>query len=470
MTVVRLKPRIDAARRPRVESESETQQAINDFQSDTVEIESKPDPWLSRATLYITAGMLIVMAAWGSIAELDKIVSARGKIVSIAPNIMLQPYQNSIVKSLNARPGDVVKTGQILATFDPTFTDSDVTQVKTQLETLNPAIERLEAEQAGRPYDPAPELRKEPAVLQQLQLWRTRQAQYTAQKQSFDDRIARTEASIRNAQRDAEYQGARLKDLTEIEEIRRQLAASQSGSKLNLLAASVSRKDAELALASLRHSEEENRHMLADLRSQRETFVQQWQQQLSQELSDKRTQRDLANEQLAKAVRMQDLVTMTAPMDAIVLDRADRAVGSIVRGAEPLFTLVPLNAPLEVSVTIPASEIGFVREGDPVQIKLDAYDFQRHGSAEGVVQTISRDSFSSSTELSQQANKSESASGLFYRAHIEITKAELRNVPPDFRLVPGLPLVADIKVGERSVMSYFLKPILQGINESMREP
>jgi multidrug resistance efflux pump len=135
-----------------------------------------------------------------------------------------------------------------------------------------------------------------------------------------------------------------------------------------------------------------------------------------------------------------------------------------------LFTLVPLDAPLEVNVSIPASEIGFVREGDPVQIKLDAYDYQRHGSAEGVVRSISRDSFSAREDISTQSNKNDNLSGLTYRARIEMTKIDLRNVPSDFRLVPGLPLVADIKVGERSVMSYFLRPILQGINESMREP
>ena len=102
---------------------------------------------------------------------------------------------------------------------------------------------------------------------------------------------------------------------------------------------------------------------------------------------------------------------------------------------------------------------------DRVQVKLDAYTYQEHGMAEGVVKVISSDAFTESQQRTPDAPL-----GAFYRTRITLTGLSLRNVPDNFRLIAGMPLNAEIKVGTRSVISYFMRPILRGLNESMREP
>jgi hemolysin D len=153
-------------------------------------------------------------------------------------------------------------------------------------------------------------------------------------------------------------------------------------------------------------------------------------------------------------------VALTAPADAVVLEVAKRSIGSIVREAEPVFTLVPLDVPLEAEVLVEARDIGHVGPEQEVRVKLDAFPFQKHGTASGVVRTISEDAFT-------DEGKGERS---FYRARVVLTDSRLERIPETFRLIPGMTVVAEIKVGRRSVLSYFLYPLLRGLDESIREP
>ena len=459
---------------PTRHDEAEIDRAITDFQSDTAEIENQPEPVLTRITLYAVTLMIVIAITWASLARIDRVVSATGRLVSTETPIVLQPFDTAILKSITVRAGDIVKAGQVLATMDPTFAQSDIGQITVRLQTAEAGISRLEAELSGETYKPPKDLPSEVA-LGQLTLWRNRQAQFQAQVASYDERIARANATIASSKITITNLTAQRQQWREIESIRNQLLASQVGSKLNALAATTNRLDVERNLAAAQATEQQALHDLDDMKAQREAFIQQWKNTISQDLIQQRSERDVLAEQMAKARKRQDLVTLTAPVDAVVLEVANRSVGSVATSAEPLFTLVPINAPLEAVVQIDGREIGFIRQGDPVTVKFDTYNFFEHGAAEGVVRTISDDSFSRNDRMgsltkADAGNATTPSNGLFYRAHIDLTAVNLRNVPEGFRLLPGLPLTADVKVGSRTIIAYFLKPLLGSINESMREP
>lgn len=453
----------------------EAERSIADFQSDTSEIENQPEPLLTRLTLYTTTVMIVAAITWASLARIDRVVSASGRLVSTETPIIIQSFDTAILKSIKVRAGDIVKAGQVLATVDPTFAQSDIGQINVRVQTAEANISRLEAELSGQTYKPPVAFPPEMAIAQ-LGLWRNRQAQFNAQVLSYSERIARAEANIASSAIQIVNLTAQLQKWKEIEDIRNTLAASQVGSKLNALAATANRLDIERNLTSTKATEQQNRHELDDLKAQREAFTQQWKNTIAQDLLQQRTERDVLAEQMAKAKKRQELVTLTAPVDAVVLEVANRSVNSIAQAAEPLFTLVPINAPLEASVQIDGREIGFIREGDTVALKFDTYNYFEHGAAEGVVRTISDDSFSRNDRTTGIAKADGGSAttggngGLFYRAQIKLTKVDLRNVPDGFRLVPGLPLTADVKVGSRTIIAYFLKPLLGSVNESMREP
>jgi multidrug efflux pump subunit AcrA (membrane-fusion protein) len=131
-------------------------------------------------------------------------------------------------------------------------------------------------------------------------------------------------------------------------------------------------------------------------------------------------------------------------------------------GQDPLFTLVPLDAPVEADVNVSARDIGFIKIGDPVQLKLDAYRFVRHGTAKGVIKTISEGSFTTDDNNTPVEP--------YFKVRVTVKEVHLRNVPPDFRLIPGMTLAGDIMVGRRTILSYLVEGGMRTGSEAMREP
>ncbi|MGC2856227.1 HlyD family type I secretion periplasmic adaptor subunit [Novispirillum sp. DQ9] len=436
---------------------------IDQFQSDATEIRTEPVPAMARLTLYALAAFVVFAVLWASVATIDRIVSAQGKVVTVAPNIVVQPFESAIVKSIEVRVGDVVKANSVLARLDPTFATADVGQIEARVGSLNAAIERLEAERTKTPYALTPDSQDEYALLQHA-IWQERQTQYAAQMINFQEKISSAESSITARMSERDHLKARLAVLREVEQMRVSLEAGQSGSRLNMLLARDARIEAELSLQIAENAIIETQHALEALKAERDVFSRGWDSAIVEDLVTRRNDRDSLTEQLTKALRLKDMAELRTPVDAVVLDVAARSVGSVINSAEPMFRLVPQNAKLEVEAGVEARQLGHIAVGDPVQIKLDAYPYQVHGMVEGRVASISGDAFTSDGQTA------DTPVGAFYRVRVELVKTDLRNVPPDFKLVPGMPLSAEIKIGKRSVMSYLLRPILRGINESMREP
>ncbi|HYC01806.1 MAG TPA: HlyD family type I secretion periplasmic adaptor subunit [Azospirillaceae bacterium] len=439
---------------------SEVSRTIDEFQSDASEIGTEPDPPLARATLYVMGALLLAALIWASFATLDRIVSARGKIVTVAPTVVVQPFETATIRSIDVKVGDTVPAGTALATLDPTFAAADADELTARLQGLEAEIARIEAERDGRGFVPATGSHGQ---LQQA-LWRDRQAQLAANLANYDQRLGSLQAVISSREQERDQLRARLSVLKQMEDMRRKLEANQTGSRLNVLLAQDTRLEVERLLQVSTGALEGARHELAALKSEREVFRQNWNNQLAEMLVAKRGERDALHEQLAKAKRRQDLIDLRTPVDAVVLEIAPRSVGSVVTPAEPLFKLVPTEATLEVEAGVEARQLGHIAVGDRVQVKFDAFPYQEHGMAEGRVATISGDSFTSAE------NKDGSPATPVYKVRVLLTATALRNAPAAFRLVPGMPLTAEIKVGKRSVMSYLLRPVLRSVNESMREP
>ena len=244
--------------------------------------------------------------------------------------------------------------------------------------------------------------------------------------------------------------------------MRASLAASQVGSRLNLLTATDQRLEIMRTLDFDRNGLVESEHQLAAVIANRDAFTQQWAGQVSQELVTARNTLDNAQQHLAKAAKHQDLVRLEAPDDAVVLKLAKLSVGSVLKDGDPFITLAPLRSPVESEVHIASRDIGFVRPGDSATVKLDAFSFVEHGTATGTVRWISEGAFS------QDDNGT--AVEPYYKARIALTQVNLKAIPDSFRLVPGMTLIADIKVGTRSVFMYMLKGVIRGLDEAMREP
>jgi membrane fusion protein, hemolysin D len=434
------------------------------FQSESAEVQEDPEPAQLRLTLHALAVLFIALLAVTVFMKMDRVITSNaGLIVTTEPTIVLQALDPSIIKSLDARDGQRVSGGQILATLDPTFAAADVSAAKAQIASLEAQIARAEAELDHRDFNPALGSGPESAYLAlQKAYFEQRKGQFEGQLLAYNEQIAQNQATIRKLKDDLDHYEDRVKISRDIENMRASLAAAQVGSRLNLLIATDQRVENLRNEDFDRNALTEAEHQLASTTANRDAFVEQWLGQASQELVTARGTLDTTRQQLAKAAKHQDLVRLEAPEDAVVLKMAKLSVGSVLKEADPFITLAPLHSPVEAEVHIAARDVGFVRPGDSVVIKLDPFNFVEHGTASGTVRWISEGAFT------QDDNGN--AVDPYYKARIALTKVELTAVPDSFRLVPGMTLTADINVGSRSVFMYMLRGVIRGVDEAMREP
>jgi len=255
--------------------------------------------------------------------------------------------------------------------------------------------------------------------------------------------------------------------------MREDLEKKQIGTRLNTLAANDNRAEMVRALGNAELTAEGGARDLAARTSERDGYIRNWRADVSQRLSESRRKLNDAREELNKATLRRQLVELRAERDATVMSVAKVSVGSVLHSGQQFITLVPANAPIEIEANLAGHSHGYVHLGDPVTIKFNTFPFTQYGSADGKVLVISPNSF---TPQEEQRNPTSAvpiaAAGAdpFYRARISIDRVGLRNVSHDFRLIPGMPVTADIKVGQRTVLEYLLGAVLPVVKEGMREP
>jgi HlyD family secretion protein len=435
--------------------------AAIDFQSDARKIDERRPPWLAQATLYVLVGLLVTAATWAALAKVDRIVAATGKLVTTASTIVVQPLETSVVRSLAAQVGDVVRKGQTLATLDPTFSEADAGQLRVKITSLAAQIERLESELDERLYAPATvddEARLQSAI------WARRTEQNKAKLASYNQQIRHVEAEIATKNADRTALETRLAVAQELEWMRNFLMQREIGSKINYLDAKGQRLQVEREMQLASNNVTELDQELERYKAEKAAYLAEFRQKTAEELVQARRDHDAAVKQLEKAARRNAVTVLTAPEDAIVLEVAQRSVGSVMKEAEALYTLVPLGSPLEAEVSVEGLDVGHVETGADAKLKLEAWPFQKHGTLAGKVRTVSDDSFTPDPKKDAQQQRP------YYKARVELTATELRNVPQSFRLIPGMAVTAEIKAGDRTILSYFLYPLLRGLDESIREP
>jgi len=438
---------------------------IRQFQSEADAVSDAPHPQWARITVLTLAGLFVSVIAIMCLTKVDRVVaSVGGKMVSTDRMNVFQALDPSIIKSIDVHEGDEVQKGQLLATLDPTFAAADVKQLRRQVAGLRAQIERDDAELNDRPFVAPQETDSDvvKSIAEQKDFYNQQVAQYKAQLASFDAKIRQTQATIQKYQTDASRYQQREQIAQQVEDMRATLAAHGTGSQYNLLLSQDQRVDMLRTLEYDHNSLVESQHTLASNVADRDAFIQQWSTQLSQDLATTRSNLDMAQASLEKALRHHELVRWTAAEPSVVLTVATLSVGSVLKEGDTLFTVMPVNAPVEAEIRVVSRDIGFMRVGDRCVLKIDAFNYMEHGTAEGSVRWISENAFT--TDDNNQPVDA------YYKARCTVDTMHFVNVPAKFRLIPGMTLQADVNVGKRSVAMYLLSGFLRGFGESMREP
>jgi HlyD family secretion protein len=432
-----------------------------EFHPDAEELELTPLPRATRFVLHSILALFAILLIWACFAETDKIIPAQGKIVSSGKNIIVSPLQDAIIRSIDVRLGAVVKKGDVLVQLDPTFAAADASRIQVGATYQKLLIARLESELSGVPLAPPAEATPQ-EVEAQVKMLEGRMDEFTAKLRSVNTKIAELQQALVAGQRQHVQMDKQVQVAQELVGMRKKVYEQGSDSRLSMLEAENHLAQTNVSMEQLKGSLEAKRHNLAQALAEKESFIENWRNGVASQLASARKELQTIQEDAAKADRLRELSVLTAPSDAVVLDIANFNPGTVIKSGESMMALVPLDAPLEAAVYVGTEDIGYIRPNDPATIKLDTYPFQKFGYLDGELRTIAEDA---------QYLDTPSGRRLVYEGRIRVAGLEhMRDLPKDFRLVPGMTLSADIKVGSRTVITYVTWPLIRVFGESIREP
>ena len=455
-----------------------TMKSAQEFQPDAIMLETHAPPVPLHIIWYIIIALVIGFIVWACYAHIDKVVVASGKIVTERPNIVMKPFERATVQKVHVRTGQVVKEGELLFTFDQTNNKAELERISEQLAAFKAHRDRLQAEIDG--YDKEFKLPANPNLFEILQhnAFEARKNSYNGRLLSYDATEARYQKTLEQLHISMEKFEARKDKLDEIEAMMKGFEDTRVVSLRDYLNIQVQVIETAISVDQQKVSIVENEQAIKSVKAERDSFISDWHRQIYEELVDIDRNISSLQQQIVQTARMVQYTELRSPCDAVVHEIAPFQEGSAVREAESLITLIPINEKFEVEVYVPAKDISWVRLGQTCRIKFDTYPFQQCGTREGKITYISEDAFTGNERMMSDdamtgdagGRLSKMARGTTYQARIELEPGDFRGWAKGARILPGMTVNAEIKVGDRTVINYIINPFVKALDESAREP
>lgn len=415
-----------------------------------------------RLAMWLLLAFAAIALLWAVFGQIDVVATAQGRIVPNDRTKVIQPIDTATVKAIHVIDGQFVKAGEILVELDATSTAADTMRIANELLTARLQAARaralLDALSSGR----QPLLGRLPEVAAE----RLAQEQRILDGQfgEYQARLARIDADI--ARREAEFAStrevvAKLEQTVPIARRRAQdfknLVGQNFISEHGYLEKEQQRIEQEADLATQKSRLKELAAALQEGRGQR-TALQAETKRLALDSLDEAEQKVAAyGQELIKARSRDRLMTLTAPVDGTVQQLAVHTVGGVVTEAQPLMMVVPKDNPIEIEAFVENKDIGFVNPGQDAVVKIETFPFTKYGTIEAKVASVSSDAVNDEKR------------GLIFPARVLPERTTLRVENKTVNLTPGMAVTVEVKTARRRVVEYFLAPLLQYKDESLRE-
>lgn len=468
----KIQNKAEASAKPRTDHE---------FLPAALEIMEKPPSPGFRWLMLSLCGLFAIALIWSFVGKVDVVATATGKTLPTANVKIIQPIEIGAVRAIHVKNGQRVKKGQLLVELDPTIAGADEAQAGRGLMSAQIAQARnralLQHMRGGSTRFNAPKGTPGDVASTQGQFIRSSIAAYEAERASLGQ--ARAEQAANLAGSNAEI--AKLKETLPLIDRgyakRKELTDKGYFSEIRLLDFEQQRVELIRNIEVQQANAARARAAMANLDAQMARLSATFSKESAGEMATAQDDVSVRSEELVKSVRRREYQQLRAPIDGVIQQLAITTIGGIVQPAQALMVIVPEDAGVYVEAFVQNKDIGFVREGQPVRVKLEAYNFTDYGLIPGVVETISRDAIerdlpgfqgASPSKVSQQDSRM-TTPGLVYAARVRLLRKTIRVAGRDQLIGPGLAVQAEIKTGERRIIKYLLSPIAQTMDEAGRE-
>lgn len=413
----------------------------------------------ANALLYSIAGLFVLFVLWASFFKIEEIVRGQGQVVPSSDLQVVQSLEGGILSELHIQEGDRVEKGQSLARISNEAFASEERGIEARFHALTLKQMRLQALVDGQEFI-IPDAMKDNYQninASEMALHQSRLEEIAQGRQILEDRVQQAEASLREVQaqvkRWKQNQGLLAKELR----MTRNLAAQKAVPELEVIRLE---RDVNELSGNIEAGAQKIAALSAELRGNQSQLSEYDARTRTENLKEiTETQASLAGlrESLSSAGDRVDRTELTAPSSGVVKKIHVKTIGGIVQPAMEFIEIVPVEDDLKISAKVNPSDIAFLKVGQPVNVKITAYDSQRFGSLEGTLRRISADS-----ETDEQGN-------IFFEIDVVTKKNHLGTKENPLPITPGMVAETEIITGKRSIMTYLLKPFLRAKDRALTE-
>lgn len=443
--------------RPRARRKKGGQTPATEFLPAVLEIQQVPPSPIGRAMLWTILAVFAAGVSWATFGWIDIVATAQGKIIPSGYSKIIQPYETGVIAAIHVQDGQAVKKGDALIELDPTQNQADRDRAANEYRAAKVEAARLRALIAGRTEFDTPADADPYRVQLQQQLLRDQIAEYRARVGAARHLIDQRKAAVEQTRENVRRLEAIVPMEAERADAYKRLLEHEAVTRMDFLQAEEERIDKTQELAGQRKKLMQDRAALGEAEKHLRALVSEFQQAKQAELSAAETQAASWAQEVTKAGQKAHLQRLLAPIDGVVQQLAVHTVGGVVTSAQQLMIVVPLDHPLEVEALVENKDVGFVNEGQPVEIKVETFPFTLYGTIPGTVLTVSDDAASIEKV------------GLAYPARVGMERSTIQVEGRQVNLSPGMAVTVEIKTGQRRVIEYLLSPLLKSVKESLRE-
>ncbi|MCG7926932.1 MAG: HlyD family type I secretion periplasmic adaptor subunit [Candidatus Thiodiazotropha taylori] len=446
--------------------DKENDRTLNAFLPSALEIqETPPNPltrWLAKSIIVL----LVIGVIWSIYGEVNIVASAEGKILPGSRVKVIQPLQKGVVKTILVREGEYVNQGQPLVELDSTLTGADVSKLKHEL--LNAEMKMAVNLALLKRLKNKENLSNELANIDQSDGDSPRYLYFNNLLQEKWIQIKANELSLINAKEaiEAEYKATKI----ELEKLRKTLPIAEK--RVSIVKGLHKKQFAtEIEFLQLEQERIQQTHQLAAEKQklkQLEATKKQSQQKIKfvkaetranllAEITEYRREVSSLQQELEKANDINKRQVLYAPVSGHIQELGITTHGGVVTDAQSLMKIVPDEDRLIVEVLVENKDIGFIKKNMSAEIKIHTFPFTKYGVIEAEVKNISDDAIIDEKR------------GLLYGLLLEMSKKNILVNGVEVRLLPGMQVTAEMKIGKRRLIEYFLSPLLRHGKESLRE-
>jgi len=417
----------------------------HEFKPTLSEIEDSPASPLGLFTFWTIVALIVFTVAWLIIGKVDVVVSARGMVIPDGEVKIIQPLDTGVIRQILVKEGDFVKAGQTLMEIDPSSTEPALESSRENLEKIRTETQRLNAQANGKGFSSSQATQNELYSSNLSSLNEQLKAKQEELK-STDEEIksAKTEqANYTNLLNTSQEREARLKKVIDIiskDEYTKEVSNIQSY---------------RTEITKLNNKLQQLRYKKQQLNNEIAYTKQNFKSETLKELADKEKQENQLKSEVEQIEFKNRKQNITSPVDGYVDKILIHTIGGVVTPAEKLISVTPSNTPLMIKATVLNQDIGFVKEKMPVQIKIDTFSFQKYGLLKGEVKTISKSSIQ------------DEKLGPVYEIYVTPIEQSLMVEGKKEKITPGMSLSAEVKVGKRRIIEFFIYPLIKYLNEGI---